>query len=398
MQPRLEDFNPFLPAIRQDPFPYYELLQEQAPLHWIESLKMFAVSRYDDVMSVLKNPAVFSSQGLRLPGAAGNDAARTSSLINTDPPAHTRLRNIVNRAFTPRRIEEMAPRIRELAREFVTKMTAHDEFDLIHELGAPLPVVVIAEMLGVEASRREDFKRWSDDIVAVTDQAFQGKSTAGALESQRALAQYMGAIIEQRMREPREDIISLVAKAGASEDGLNADEMISFARLLLIAGNETTTNLIGNAMNLLVRHPEQLAWLVKNPAGIPAALEEVLRFEGPAHLVIRTAVEDAQLSGGTVPKGSRVVVLLGAANRDPRKFKEPNRFDIRREPSQSMAFGYGVHFCLGAPLARLEGKVALEELFAKAPALTFSPRQPDQIEWLSSAVVRGPKYLWLKRA
>ena len=391
------------PENLRNPYPFYAALRESAPVHVLAAFGgTHAITRYDDIAPILKNPTLFSSQriapGLHLPKEVGEQARRffraQNNLIASDPPQHTRLRTLVGKAFTPRRIAEMEPRIRAITRQLLESMLAHEEFDLMAELAVPLPVIVISEMLGVEPERRQDFKRWSDHVVQ-TVALSQGKLDPGPiLQSLTQLHAYLEETIERRRREPQGDLISALVEA--AEGFLEVEDLISFTRLLLVAGNETTTNLLGNALVSLLRSPSEFSRLQADPTLIPSAIEETLRYEGPVQSLMRMTTQDTQIASHPIPEGTRLFLVLAAANRDPRRFTEPDRFDITRQDQGQLAFGHGVHFCLGAPLARLEAKVALEELLPRVRQLAFAPGQEHDIDWGESFLLRGPRRLRLR--
>ncbi len=399
------DYIPIDPRVRKDPYPYYEVLRREAPVHRIlPSLPFYALSRYDDVAFALHNPQIFSSTAFREitqrappPGSfGGNQAALlghrvfgTPMLISVDPPDHAPMRQIVNRGFTPRRISEMEPRIREITSEYLDKALSGERMDLIADLAIPLPVTVIAELLGIEPGRRDEFKHWSDAIVFGMS-GVSGEYTAddvrGAADE---MAGFFDRIADERRRNPKDDLISVIV---AAEEGevLSTDEVMSFAVLLLIAGNETTTNLIGNAMKALLHNPEQLARVQADASLIPAMLEETLRYESPIQGLPRLVMEDVEIAGTTIPKDARVMVLMGSANRDARRFPDPDRFDIDRGAKDHLGLGHGIHFCLGAALARLEGLAAFEALLSRAT--DFELLTQDILPH-DSLLVRGPKEL-----
>ncbi|HEX5753495.1 MAG TPA: cytochrome P450 [Archangium sp.] len=398
----------FSPEVTLDPYPFYASLREAGPVQFVPSLMRgcYVLTHHEDIATVLKNPALFSSKlmgpGAMMPKELGEDVLRhfmsENNLLTSAPPLHTRLRNLVSRAFTMRRVAELEPRIRELSGEMLDAMLAREEFELIRELAAPLPVVVIAEMLGVEPERRLDFKRWSDDVLlTISPQRAPGELTR-LRDSLLEFHAYLEAVVEQRRREPRNDLISALIEASEAEGGfLSTLDIMAFTRLLLVAGNETTTNLIGNGMVALLRHPSEWERLAADGSLIPNAVEEMLRYDSPAQSLVRVVTEDTELAGQAIPKGSRVLLLLAAANRDPRRFPEPDRFDVTREAAQGhISFGHGIHFCLGAPLARLEAKVVFEELFRRVRRVSFAPGQEGTIPWNQAFLIRGPKSLRLK--
>jgi len=395
--------------VTRNPYPFYASLREAGPVQFVESLMRgcYVLTRHEDITSVFKNPLLFSSRlsapGVMMPREFGEEVLRhfqsDNNLLTSAPPLHTRLRTLVSRAFTPRRVAELEPRIRELSGGLLDTLLAREEFDLIPELAAPLPVIVIAEMLGVEPERRLDFKRWSDDVLlAITlPGTGAGAELVRLRESLLEFHTYLETIVDQRRREPCHDLISALIEASEAEGGfLSTLDIMAFTRLLLVAGNETTTNLIGNGMVALLRHPSEWERLAADPSLIPKAVEEILRYDSPAQAVIRVATEDTEIAGQAIPKGARVMLLLGASNRDPRRFPEPDRFDVTRETQGHVSFGHGVHFCLGAPLARLEAKVVFEELFRRVRRVSFAPDQEETIPWKQAFLVRGPKSLRLK--
>jgi cytochrome P450 len=376
------DFNPSDPAFRADPYPVYARLREAAPVLQTP-LNFYAVSRYDDVSFVLRNPQIFSSAAM---GAAGLAGPGSRTIISTDPPDHTMLRNLVNRAFTPRMVEAMEPRIRAVARQLLDA-AGGGEFDLIDALAIPLPVTIIAEILGVEPERRHDFKRWSNAVVATT-----AELNTDAAHDQQEFRDYFDAGISARTAEPRDDLISALVRAREHDATLTRDEIVGLTMLLLIAGNETTTNLIGNAMLALLEHPDQLRLVAGDASLIPNMVEEALRFDSPVQFLFRSTTRDTELAGTAIPAGRIVVPIYASGNRDERRFPEGARFDVTRNTQGHLAFGLGIHFCLGAPLARLEARVAFEEIFARYGSIELA----GPIERLDSPVLRGLRRLPLR--
>jgi cytochrome P450 len=373
-----------------DPYPMYALLREKAPVYRIEPHGYFAVSRYEDVAFVLKNNQLFSSRtGLEQLRPRHMDdevwreleILRSTNVVNSDPPDHTRLRKLVSGAFTPAAIAQLEARVRQITTEYLDAMLARDESDLVADLAIPLPVTVIAEMLGIDPARQLDFKRWSDDLLelgqVIRQRAMSRERVVELMQSRRELVDHFEGLIAERRARPRADLISELVRSEVEEARLTAEEVLSMLVILLIAGNETTTNLISTGTHLLLDHPEALAALRTDASLIPGFIEETLRFESPAPMLFRVTTEDVTLSGGTIPKGQMVLVLVGAANRDPAQFPDPDRFDIRRDARGHVAFGYGIHFCVGAPLSRLEGRVAFEEMLRRLPAFSRTRAQPD---------------------
>ncbi len=381
-------FNPFDPHVRQNPFPSYSQLRREAPIFKLEPMGFWLVTRYDDVQVVLKSPQLFSSEGMAGPQGLQN---QIRSIITMDPPDHQKLRSLVGRAFTPKRIAEMEPRIREITRSLVSRTAHSSEFDVIGGLALPLPVRVIAEMLGVEPRRIHDFKRWSDIMVGQLLRPGASPEEVAYEQAERsAFEQYFRWAIEERRRKPHDDLISALVAAEEQHQHLSADDVFGFALLLLVAGNETTTNLIGNMMLTLLRHPQTLAALRSNPELIPAAIEETLRYESPVQMLFRIAREDIEMHGQRIPKGAMVWPVLGSANRDEAKYPDPDRFDITRDTSGHVAFGHGIHFCIGAPLARLETRVAMEELLPHLENARLPEATP---EYIDAFFLRGLKTL-----
>ncbi len=396
------NFNPLSPEFRKDPYPSYARLRAEAPVFEIPDFGIYAVSRYSDVLGAFKQPHLFSSAGMGAmmsgeTGMMGTDGARdeetrpADNLISSDPPVHDRLRNIVNRGFTPRQIAALEPRVRAIAEELVDSIIAGGEvMDLVQDLTIPLPVRVIAELLGVEPSRHREFKKWSDAVVTTTTGTGDAQNPEELAADRAALNAFLAEVIAERRKDPRDDLISTLIAGGPAGHGLTDPEAVSFAMLLLLAGNETTTNLLGNAMQALLAHPDQLRKVAENPDLIPPMLEETLRWDGPVQMLFRQTSEDVTISGTTIPSGRMVMLLLASANRDSRQFPDPERFDITRRTSGHLGFGFGVHFCLGASLARLEARVSLETLLARCSNFEL---EIDEVELFESLIVRGPKAL-----
>ena len=413
-------FDPFSSAWRDDPYPKYRELRDSAPVHWSPEAKVWCVSRYEDVMAVLRNHELFSSRAMMtqlmmsgetegppltarvllfaaklLLTARINPFAfpKVPSLIASDGDRHAGLRTIVNRGFTPRQISAWEKRAREIVADCMQRVG--DGFDVVAGLAVPLPVTVIAEMLGIEPERRHDFKRWSDTVIHNASGAGRadpfGPVVLGAIGE---MTRYVVRIARTRRRRPADDLISLLVSGEAGER-LRPIDVVQFVTLLLVAGNETTTNLIGNATAALLDHPEQLARVAADPLLIPGLIEETLRYDAPIQLIFREALADVQLAGAKIPKGATVVPLLGSANRDERRFPDADHFDVTRNPQGHVAFGFGKHFCLGASLARLEARVALEAL---VPVLVQMRRADAQLPRIDSFLVRGPSRLALRKA
>lgn len=394
----------FIPGNDHDPYSLYARLREHSPVVKAERIGIWALTRYEDVVFALKHPKLFSSatseaskksmvQDPRLQESL--DTMMGTSLVSSDPPRHTRLRKLINLAFTPRAITRLEGRIRSLVTELVDDILRRDQFDLIEDFAIPLPVIVISEMLGVDPARRADFKRWSDDLLAssrFTEHEDEAEIER-LLRSNGECVDYFREMIEVRRREPRDDLLGDLVRAEVEREILSPGEVLSMAVLLLLAGNETTTNLIGNGMAEILEHPEQLRRLRADPSLIPGFLEEVLRHCSPVTMLVRTTTEAITIRGVTIPEGELVALFLAAANRDPEQFPEPDRFDITRKHTSQLAFGHGIHFCVGAPLSRLEGRLAFEELFARLPEFS---RVPGSLDWIPNANLHGLRTLPLR--
>jgi len=386
------DYNPNLPEVRANLYAHYAYLREHAPVYWVESLQAWAVSRYADVVYVLKNPQLFSSSAFfdQLLGEF-NPVPEIPSMITSDPPAHTRLRKLANKGFMPSMIRNLAPRVGTIAMELIEGIRGKREFDFTHDFSAVFPVLVIAEMLGVEPERRADFKRWADDIISAANRATATEEVRQHIrQSVNEIRVYFAETIAHRRQAPGDDIISAFVRAEEEHHALTATEVLSLSILLLLGGSETTTNLLGNTMVTLLRQPDDLAKVQRDQSLIPQLVEESLRYHSPVQTLFRQTTQAVEIAGTTIPANATIMPLLASANRDARKFPEPERFDLTRNTDGHVALGHGVHFCLGAPLARLEAKVALEALLHQLPSVRATA-QP--VTWIDSFFVRGPKTL-----
>jgi hypothetical protein len=399
------DWEAFSGQVIEDPYPFYAELRRQDPVHEasLRDGRFWVLTRYADVVSVLRDPRMSAEkfpEKLLAAAMAGPDPAFaalgrvvSSVMLVKDAPAHTRLRGLVSRVFTPRVVEGLRPRIERLVDELLDAAQARGRFELIHDLAAPLPIVVIAELLGVPAADRERFKRWSDDFVPFIDGSIRDQGLAEAARAAEALCDYFEDFIAERRRAPKDDLMSALVAAEAQGDVLTRDELIATAILLLAAGHETTTNLIGNGTLALLRHRDAFERLRREPSLTKSAVEELLRFDAPVQLTSRIPKEDVEIGGRRIPAGFEVNVVLAAANRDPAQFPEPDRLDLSRSDNRHVSFGFGAHFCLGAPLARLEAQVAFERLATRFPRLE---QDTDALAWKPGVVLRGLKGLPLR--
>jgi cytochrome P450 len=382
-------------AIRADPYPLYGALLERDRVVQDAASGTWFLLGYEECARVLRETEAFSAERGGPGESMGPMGGRT--MLGSDPPDHTRLRGTVARAFTHRAIAALEPRIREVARRLLEPLRPGEPFEVVGQLAVPLPVMIIAELLGVERDDWPHFREWSEGVISVTgrpgDEAqTQTAAFRAAMDSAQQLRGYFARVIEERRREPRQDLISGMVSANAA-GVLTPDELLAACVLLLIAGNETTTNLISNMALSLARHPDQRRRLVDDPSLIANAVEEVMRFDGPVQFTGRRPMCDVDLGGHRVPKDSFVHVVLAAANRDPARFAEPDRLDVgRADAGAHLGFGGGIHYCLGAPQARLEARIAYEILLAMAP--DFELAEPGLVpEYGPNPTLRGLREL-----
>jgi pimeloyl-[acyl-carrier protein] synthase len=382
-----------------NPYPTYHRLRSSSSVLWAEAMGSWVVTRYADVASLLRDPRTSSERFGRIEARAGRPELasmfrmRADAMLNTDAPKHTRLRSLVSKAFTPKAVEAMRPAIRGIVDGLLDAVEPRGRMDLMQDLACDLPVAVIAAMLGVPPEDRSRFKRWSDDI-AVTANVQPELSTEALDRAALAygeLTDYFKGIVGGPRGSRAEGLLWALAEAEEQGDKLSGSELYANAILLLNAGHETTTNLIGNGMLALLRNPDQWRGLVAEPSIVEGAVEELLRYDSPVQLTGRTAKEDIELPGQRIAAGQGVLLVLGAANRDPEHFPDPDRLDLRRpEARQHVAFGMGPHYCLGAPLARLEGRIVFETLVRRCPGLRL---EVDPPEYRDNFNLRGLKSL-----
>jgi cytochrome P450 len=373
----------------ENPYPVYSVIRTVRPVLSIpvpgwEGPGPWMLTRYRDVLGALRDSR-FSAERLRAPLVRENlerlpeflrqSATGRRSMLFMDPPDHTRVRKLVNKAFTPRRIAALRAHVESLVRALLDEAAERGRFDLIHDLAEPLPAIVIAELLGVPAEDHRRFREWSSALIAGFAAPSAAAREASAAAAERIFA-YLSDTISDRRRAPREDLISALIQAQEERDALSDAELLATSNLLLLAGHETTTNLIGNGALALLREPETWRRLGAEPGLVPSAVEELLRFDGPVQATVRVALEDVALGDQVIPKGALVLVSLGAANHDPEVFARPDELDLARDPNPHVAFGIGTHFCLGAQLARLEAQLAFEALTRRFPTLALVDDRP----------------------
>lgn len=378
----------------QDPHALYEALRTDGAVGYVllpSGLRAWVVPRYAEARALLADPRLHKGRDGILaafirqygPPTGDEDFPLTGHMLESDPPDHTRLRKLVNKAFTGRRIESLRPRVEQIVAGSLDELAASapgEAVDLIDRYAFPIPVTVICELLGVPFADREDFRRWSAALLSVEDDAAAAQAMAG----------YLTRLVEAKRAEPADDMLCALIRASDDEDRLSQHELVSMAFLLLVAGHETTVNLIGNGVLALLRHPDQLAALHADPSLLPGAVEEFLRYDGPINLAtLRSTAEPIEVDGVTIPAGEFVMVALGGANRDPARFAEPDGLDVTRPAGGHLAFGHGIHYCLGAPLARMEGAIGIGGLLDRFPGLRLAGDAPTRLRWRDSTLIRG---------
>jgi cytochrome P450 len=387
-------FNPMDPEFLENPYPMYHRLRTEEPVHH-SPLGFWVLTRYDDVVAALRDPRLTKEP------IAAYVAARTGlpqpsmglSMLDRDPPDHTRLRGLVSKAFTPRVVEALRPHIQQIVDDMIARVEARGSMDLIEEFAYPLPVMVICEMLGVPVEDNERFKGWGLALARGLDATLLAPGSDIVHQSRDAriaLAGYFRELIAERRKSPRNDMLSGLIAVEEAGDKLSEHELLATCILILIAGHETTVNLIGNGTLALLRNPDQLQRLRENPGLIGTAIEELLRYDGPVQRTARIPDQDITIAGHTIEKGDMVMPFIGAADRDPAQFPDPDRLDIGRTENRHIAFGWGIHFCLGAPLARIEAQAAISTLVQRFPKLALAT---DSQEFRPSLTLRGLTHL-----
>ena len=360
-----------------DPHPHFRWMREHAPVYRDEASGVWGLARYDDVSHASRRPDLFCSGESSRP-----DAPAIPSMINMDDPAHLRRRSLVNRGFTPRRVADHEPKVRQICATLIDRVAPHGKCDFVRDIAAPLPMVVIGDLLGVAPEDRDDLLRWSDDLIAATSATASPDVAWRAGQAFEEYAAYHRAVVADRRARPSDDLMSVLVHAEIDGRRLDDEALLHESLLILVGGDETTRHVITGGMEQLIRQPDQRRKLLAEPGRIPTAVEEMLRWVTPIQNMNRTATADVELGGETIRKADKVLLLHPSANRDARQFPEPDVFDVERRPNEHVAFGFGTHFCLGASLARLELRVMFEELLRRLPDIELAtgdplPRRPS---------------------
>jgi cytochrome P450 len=382
----------FSDEVRRDPYPWYEQVRAASPVLRDPRTDSWMLFDYASVKRAMDDPATFSSRVVHPGGRA------PEWLVFLDPPQHSKLRAIVSRAFTPRAIAALEPRVRELSAQLLDAAMTQETVDLVSGYSGPLPVFVIAELIGIPLNDWPRFIEWSRVIVNLGYAILGGEAAARAVREHAQVKQemtdYLGALIEQRRSAPGDDLLSTIVHGEVDGERLSGAEILAFFQLLLSAATETTTNLIDNAVLCFMEHPDQLARLRADPQLLASAIEEVVRYRSPGQIMFRQTTQEVELDGQRIPANRFVLLMVGSANRDPRQFTTANRFDIGRDPNPHVGFGHGIHYCLGAALSRLEARVALPDLLSRMPSFVLAGDEP----WTPRAAlhVHGPERLVLR--
>lgn len=382
-----------------NPHPYFKMLRENDPVHWNEKWEGWILTKYEDVSNAFLDER-YSAQRMQPREKMEVDKKvemestfriLSKWMVFNDPPSHTRLRMLVNKAFTPKAVQQMKPRIEEISDQLLDNVQGKVEIDLIKDYAYALPILVISDLLGVPREDRDLIKKWSDNLlyflfgaVGVEDRHEMAR------KSLEEMSEYLWKLIEQRRENQKDDLISSIVMASNGEDKLTNEEIIATCTLLVFGGHETTTNLIANGTMCLLENPNELEKLKKNPSLIGSAIEEFLRFEGPSKAMVRMAKENFELRGKNIQKGDRILLVQASANRDPEIFENPDKLDIERNPNQHLGFGKGIHYCLGASLARMEGAIGIGKLISRFPNIKL---KSGKLEWVPTIINRQLKQL-----
>ena len=414
--------------IRSNPYPFYEQLRNQDPVHWDEELGFWVLTHYSDIDALYTDERFSRAQGLMRGFQRLSETERqiaepvyhsfSQTVFYADPPYHTHLRGLMNHAFTPRRVERLRPYIQKTVDELLDLAQTKAKVDVIHDLAYPLPVMVIAELLGLPASDRAQFKKWSDDLFAIlgTVRHKSADLLGRAEQSLKEMTDYVKDLSRKRRAAPQDDLLTALLSVTADEDtacpdshgsssphaagelirereissALTEEELVANINILLSTGHETTTHLIGNGLLALLQHPEQFEKLQAQPVLLAPAIEEMLRYDNPVQITYRSVLEDANIKGKSIRKGDLVNTIIGSANRDPQRFSHPDSFDITRSEGRHLGFGMGIHFCIGAPLVRLEAEVVFETILRRFPNISLAA---ETLEWQEHPIFRGLKSL-----
>jgi cytochrome P450 len=383
------------PAVLADPHPVLAELRESAPVHRLDGstgVPVWMVTRYDDVLAALSDPRLSNDphHASALTEVLRGDFL-SRSMIGADPPEHTRLRRLVSKAFTARRVEGLRPRVQEITDALLDRISPRGNADLVADFGLPLPITVIGELLGVPETDRDRFREWTDEML---DRPFDpGSDLALVTAARERMHGYLADLVAAKRARPADDLLTDLVEATDEGERLDTQELLAMTFLLLIAGYVTTVSLIGNGTLALLRHPEQLDRLRADLSLVPQAVEELLRFDGPVNPgLTRFALEDLEIGGVRIPRGEMVLLAIAAADRDPRRYPDPDRLDVGAVDPGHLAFGHGMHYCLGAPLARLEGQIAFTAMLTRLPGLALAARE-DELRWTGGGVLRSLREL-----
>lgn len=376
------------PGLRENPYPHYQTWRDEHPIWWAEDINAWVLSRHEDVRAVLKNAALFSSKSL----GEMEHQAFSFPLLTDDPPRHTDLRNIVSQAFTSRTLKQMETEVEALVEDLLDDMVGKSTIDIAAEYTIPLPVSLISRLMGIPEAKKEDFKRWSDAMVS-TGKAVEIKDRMPDILE---MAGYFKSLIADRRENPGDDLVSQVVNSEVNGQSMTDEDIVGFCMLLLVAGNETTSNLLSNLLDYLANDPDSWNELRNDPSKIEAAVEEALRFDAPVQWVNRKATAETQFHGQTVKKGDVVYALMGSANHDPRHYDGPDVFSLNRTRRDHHSLGYGIHFCIGAPLARMEARYALQGLLKRFTSIRHADFGNNERTY--SHMLRGYHHLWLELA
>lgn len=377
-------YNPTSKKVIQYPYDKYEEIRRNDPVHRLRLIDGWVLTQYEDVNAVLRDWKRFSNDD-------GTERLFVS-MLSSDPPDHTRLRSLVSRAFTPRSVSELGGRVQDVVDGLLDDLEGQDRFDLIDSFAYPVPVMVIAEMLGIPPEDRELFKEWSNDVSLVIEPIVSDEQHRRIVAAGENLFNYFEDIMEQRRREPQDDLITALIAAEEDGDRLSREELLGSILLLLVAGNETTRNLIGNGMLALMQNPDQFQMLRDDPSLMDSAIAEFLRYDSPVQLDGRRAIVDCEIGGKQIKADQQVISMIGAANQDPAVFTDPRKLDITRKEESHVSFGRGIHYCLGSPLALLEGRIAFTALLERFSDI----RLVGEPEFREQIVLRGAKELWVE--